>query len=126
MISGATWTCRGTLRTGKVPANIIAIRNSLKNWERIRGGIANNLLKEVYKNSLDLRCKWTVMIKETLEKNGQLNLFQMNKDKKLSTHKIMDKLLSDQFHQYAFSTIVSENSKLRTYGLIKTQIGLEN
>ena len=33
--------------------------------------------------------------------------------------------ISDEFHQHAFETIRNEKSKLRTYGLLKTDIGFE-
>ena len=34
--------------------------------------------------------------------------------------------MKDIFHQEAFSKIQKEGSKLRTYGLLKREIGLEN
>ena len=41
-------------------------------------------------------------------------------------HKKTFQRLNDKFHQEAFSTIRDNFSKLRTYGLIKTKIGIEN
>ena len=41
-------------------------------------------------------------------------------------HKLLFQRLSDHFHQKAFETIQNNNSKLRTYSLIKRTMGLEN
>ena len=59
--------------------------------------------------------------------NGLGNLFINNIE--INTHQISDILsqrLMDIFHQDVFSTINNENSKLRTYGLVKCSAGLEN
>ena len=39
---------------------------------------------------------------------------------------ILSQRLTDIFHQDAFSSINKENNKLRTYGLVKSSVGLEN
>ena len=43
-----------------------------------------------------------------------------------NVHKKLSQRLSDIFHQGAFKTITSEESKLRTYGKIKKHIGFES
>ena len=40
-------------------------------------------------------------------------------------HKKLHNTLVDEFHQNAFSSIRNEKSKLRTYALVKTDIGME-
>ena len=40
-------------------------------------------------------------------------------------HKRLFQRLSDKFHQDAFSTLLDTRSKLRTYGLLKNEIGRE-
>ena len=41
-------------------------------------------------------------------------------------HKKLFQILSDSFHQEAFSSITAIHSKLRTYGILKNKIGIEN
>ena len=40
-------------------------------------------------------------------------------------YKKLQQTLTDQFHQNAFATIRDESSKLRTFALAKTEIGIE-
>ena len=66
-------------------------------------------------------------MKGKLEQNGLLSLF-LNEypHRSLFIHNKLFKNLVDQFHQNALATIGREGSKLRTYSLIKTQIGIES
>ena len=69
---------------------------------------------------------WISSIRRQLEKNGFLSLF-INEypETPIFIHKKLHERLVDEFHQNAFSTIRNENSKLRTYVLIKSDFGME-
>ena len=69
---------------------------------------------------------WLTSIRSTLETNGMLSFYATSyHEKPCFIYKRFFQRLSDQFHQNAFSTINDENSKLRTYAIYKTKIGLE-
>ena len=112
------------LELGRVPLSLFAIKNSVKNWERIRRGYGNKLLVNAYKGS---ELSWDMAIKNILESNGMLN-FYLNIPTNIHpfVYKKLFQRLNDSFHQNAFEMIKSETSKLRTYALFKTEIGLEN
>ena len=112
------------LELGRVPLHISAVKLSVKNWERIRKGLANEVLLASYAESTTL--PWLSGIKSKLETNGMLSFYQdLHADKPTFIYKKIHERLTDNFHQEAFSTIKSQESKLRTYGLIKTEIGFE-
>ena len=64
----------------------------------------------------------TLCIEDILDKNG-MTCFHTNSynDKSPVIHKKILRI----FHQEAFSTLTDEKSKLRTYGIIKKEIGTE-
>ena len=106
---------------------IFAKKAAVKNWERIRRGEVNSYLQLSYKNAQDESLIWLSGIATTLAGNGLGDGFINNIE--TNTRQIPDILsqnLMDLFHQEAFSTINNENSKLRTYGLVKCSVGLEN
>ena len=112
------------LELGRVPLHISAVKLSVKNWERIREGLANEVLLASYAESTTL--PWLSGIKSKLETNGMLSFYQdLHADKPTFIYKKIHERLTDNFHQEVFSTIKSQESKLRTYGLIKTEIGFE-
>ena len=115
------------LELGRTPLMIFAKKAAVKNWERIRRGAANSYLLLSYKNAQDESLVWLSGIATTLASNGLGDFFSDNTE--INTRLISDILrqrLTDIFHQDAFSTINNENSKLRTYGLVKSFVGLEN
>ena len=65
---------------------------------------------------------WQNQIKNTLTINGMLDHF-LNNDKR--THTFAFQRLCDIFHKNTLQDIKRESSKLRTYSLLKTQIGYE-
>ena len=107
-----------------VPITLYAIRASIKNWERIRDKRANILLQLSLEDATREKLPWISTIKNHLESNGMMNLFLQNNTPYV--HKLLFQRLSDHFHQNAFETIQNNNSKLRTYSLIKRTIGLED
>ena len=98
----------------------------MKNWERIRRGAANLYPKLSSKNAQDESLLWVTEIESILTGNGLGNLFRENTQiNTRSIAAILSLRLTDMFHQNAFSTINDEDSKLRTFGIIKSSIGLE-
>ena len=112
------------LELGQVPLQIYAIKSAIKNWTRIADQKqCNELLIKSYRFSLSENLVWPSQVKQTLSQIGMMESF-ITKDK--SSHSKLFQRLCDIFHQNAFSEISKDNSKLRTYNLIKTKIGLEN
>ena len=114
------------LELGRSPLYINAVKLAVKNWERIRKGNANTILFASYNDSIELNLPWIQGIKGHLKRNGLLSLF-LNEypDAGNFIHKKLFGVMMDQFHQSAFSSIGNSRSKLRTYALIKTEIGIE-
>ena len=119
------------LELGMVPITYNAINASVKNWDRIKNKKSNNLLNELYTNALKENLPWTSGIKTILESNGMLHSFivnNVNKSehyKKKPTCNLIFERLCDQLHQNTFEAIRGENSKVKTYSVLKTEIGLE-
>ena len=114
------------LELGRIPFHIHAIKAATKNWERIKNKQANPLLYSSYIDAVNENLIWISNIKKHLEGNGMLCFFTNSyENKPLFIHKKIYQKLSDIFHQEAFHTISSDQSKLRTYGLLKTKIGIE-
>ena len=114
------------LELGRIPLHIHAIKAAVKNWERIRKQDANPLLYSSYTEAITEDLPWVSNIHKHLESNGML-CFYINtfNNKPPFIHKKIFQKLSDIFHQEAFLTISREDSKLRTYGLLKDKIGFE-
>ena len=111
------------LELGQTPLSITGIKNAIKNRNRIRNDEkCNKLVKSSNKNSIIENLTWQNQIKTTLTINGMLDHF-LNNDKR--THSFAFQRLCDIFHQNTLQDIKRESSKLRTYSLLKTQIGYE-
>ena len=114
------------LELGRIPLQIYGIRAAIQNWERIKVNQVNIHLKGSYENAIKENLPWISNIKVTLDKNGMTSFYtNSHNDKPLFIHKKIFQTLSDIFHQEAFSTITDETSKLRTYGILKKEIGFE-
>ena len=115
------------LELGKILLHIDAIKLSIKNWERIRKGNANKILCASYQEAVNLNLPWIDRIRFYLESSGLLSFFlNQYTDKPVFIYNKICQRLSDIFHQEAFNTISSDDSKLRTYGLVKKYIRCEN
>ena len=115
------------LELGRIPLQIFARKASIKNWERIKSGRVNPLLKTCYENAVGDELPWINGIRQCLEMNGMLwSYINSYENKPAFIHKKLFQRLSDSFHQDAFSTISNPQSKLRTYALLKREIGFEN
>ena len=63
------------LELGKTTLDLECIKLGVKNWERIKKGNANTLLKASYKDATVEELPWISGIRLNLEKNGLLSLF---------------------------------------------------
>ena len=111
------------LKLGKLPIQIEAKKRIIKNWERIRSKQANNLTISSYNDALQENLPWVTNIKTLLETKGMLSEY-LDANSKF-VHQKMFQRLADEFHQNEFETINNSSSKLRIYGLYKTNIGYE-
>ena len=85
------------------------------------------MLYASYVEANDLNLLWISGVKNHLETNGMRNLyFDAHTDKTIFIYNKIYQRLSDIFHQEALHTIENPASKLRTYGLLKKDIGFEN
>ena len=114
------------LELGRTSLDLEGIKLGVKNWERIRKRNANKLVLASYTDAKEENLPWITGIKDKLEKNGMLSLF-INEYPEAPNfiHRKLLKTLIDEFHQNAFAGIRQEGSKLRTYALFKTEIGME-
>ena len=112
------------LELGTVPLSLFATKLAVKNWERIRKGRGNGILVDVFKTSED---SWDCRVR------GVLDLYDMSE---FYVNEYADRLhpfiykklfgrMSDGYHDESFKSISEETSKLRTYALFKTDVGLE-
>ena len=114
------------LELGRTPLDIDCIMLGVKNWERIRKGQANNILVSSYSDAIMEQLPWIEGIRKNLESNGLISLFTNEyPDKPPFIAKKLHTTLVDQFHQNAIENIKKENSKLRTYALFKSEMGME-
>ena len=112
------------LELGRVPLSIYAIKHALKNWCRLTNDAkCNELVKTSYEDSMADNLSWQNRIQCTLSQIGLMDKF-LNKDGR--TYTIAFQRLCDIFHQNSFSEIQNVSNKLRTYSIIKNQIGYEN
>ena len=115
------------LELGRVPLQNFAIKAAVKNWERIKAGKINEILKKSHFNAILDNLPWITHLKSILQSHNleSLNNNGAHKNKHPFIHKLLHKKLCENFHRNAFQTIKSPDSKLRTYALFKTQMGCE-
>ena len=113
------------LELGKLPIAIHAQTASVKNWERIVAGKANELLLNSHTRATTFSLPWIETIKERLSTIGMReNFLDPSSQRHQGTHKHFYKRLSDIHHQNAITIINDESSKLRTYALLKNKPGM--
>ena len=90
-----------------------------------------------YQSSVDNNLVWSNSVKQELETNGLYNIYLNNNNnssnnnnndrssKRKPIENIFFQRVVDIFHQNAFAEIRENDSKLRTYSIIKKEIGLE-
>ena len=114
---------------GMTPITNCAIKNVVKNWERIEKGNANTLLMSSHVYSKNNNTLWATNIKKIFIINGMLQeyLDKVNETEETRKGPLAIKLLrrlTDQYHQSSFSAIQS-TSKLKVLNLLKTLPGTE-
>ena len=112
------------LELGTVPLMLFAKKLALKNWERMKIGKGNSILLDVFNSG---EYSWDVNIKKVFESCNMVNFYNQdypNKKHPFLFKKIFKKL-SDAFHEESLNAIKIDTSKLRTYSLFKSDIGLE-
>ena len=111
------------LELGRTPLKLSAIKFAIKNWERIRIGMGNEILIGSYK---DGDISWDANIKRLLELNGMQNFYECEPDSEYPfVYKKIFQKLSDDFHRASFDRVKGEQCKLRTYSCFKIEIGCE-
>ena len=138
------------LETGRIPLCIYAKKICVKNWGRIVAYKCNNMVQKSYQNSVNNNLVWPNSVKQELETVGLSNIYVNNNNKNYnnnnnsgssnsnnndrsnnsnnnnsSIENIFFQRLIDIFHQNVFAEIRENNSKLRTYSIIKNSIGFE-
>ena len=125
------------LETGRIPMSIHAKKVCVKNWGRIVTCQCNNIVQMSYQNSVENNLVWSNSVKQELETNGLYNIYLNNNNnssnnnnndrssKRKPIENIFFQRVVDIFHQNAFAEIRKNDSKLRTYSIIKKEIGLE-
>ena len=109
------------LELGAVPIMFFGVKNCLKNWHRIhRLGEANAVLLKVHQMACEHNLPWPIMTKDTLTSIGIAP-----EDDVRNIHKVAFETLKENFHHDSFQEIKSDRSKLRTYGKLKTEKGME-
>jgi len=113
------------LELGRIPLQIYAIKSTIKNWERIKTMGNNNCLKKSSLSASSDNLIWISSIQNTLNRNGLSCYYTRANNNDAFVHNKVFQRISDIFHQEAFATIQNPDSKLRTYGLIKSKPGVE-
>ena len=113
------------LELGRIPMCLYTLKSSIKNWERIKRGQGNEILLESCKDSVDNQ-SWIPNIRWHLEENEMIDFYETFSENPYPfVHKIIFNKLRAKFHIKAFDEIKDNSSKLRTYALFKTKVGLE-
>jgi hypothetical protein len=107
------------LELGRLPLTQFAKKNCIKNWRRIHiQKKANSLLLASHWESLLNKLIWTDSVYTCLNSIG----IQIPQRGKKLVENVAWKRLTDIFYQNAFAE-VNSGGKLRTYALLKTEIG---
>ena len=108
------------LELGRIPIMLYGIKNCIKNWSRIHiSGRANEIVLLTHRMSLNFSLKWTQEAKSCLDRSGI-----GSETKSVTIFNMVFKRLKDTFYQEAFVDINRDRSKLRTFGKLKTDIGM--
>ena len=98
----------------------------IKNWTRIKKGNANKPLIISTQESQNEKLPWAELIKTELFSHGLGGLFSHVTTTKSNICEAYIQRKLDIFYQNAFAQLNDPNSKLRTYGKIKTKSGFES
>ena len=111
------------LESGRIPLMAYALKNSMKNWNRIAvEKNCNPLIQLSYENISANNLEWYRNVKLFLNNLGLSFILNGNiSNPEVAVHKRVTEI----FFQKAFTVISSESSKLRTYSLVKKEIRRE-
>ena len=114
------------LELGRIPLQNFAIKAAIKNWERIKEGNVNEILKNSHMDAISNKLSWITNIKFILQSHN-IDTVRLNRSraKHPFIHKIVHLKQCESFHNQAFESIQNQESKLRTYSLFKTDVGCE-
>ena len=108
------------LELGRIPIMLYGEKNCIKNWVRIHiVGNANELVILAKQMSIKFSLKWTEEVKNYLNKSG----IGSESRNPLIFNDVFKRMMG-AFYQCAFAKINSDESKLRTFGKLKTSIGM--
>jgi len=111
------------LETGRVPLMAYALKQCIKNWNRIAiENDCNPLTHLSYKNIFENDFEWFKNIESLLNNLGLSYILNGNVS---NPEVVVHKRIMEVFHQKAFTEIAQENSKLRTYSLFKQEVRRE-
>ena len=113
------------LELGRIPLRNFAIKSAIKNWERIRTGNINKILRESHSDAIVEKLPWITHIKSILHTHNLEHLNSHHTRKHPFIHKLLHNKQCENFHKKAFDSIKDPENKLRTYALFKTDIGCE-
>lgn len=111
------------LELGRTPLVLEGHKLSIKNWSRIKKGEGNFLITKSYTNASVKMLDWNESIVKLLSEQGMQYIATE------TTPNISNAFFGrakDIFHQETFSSIKNPEAKLRTYSLIKYEIGRED
>ena len=108
------------LELGRIPIMLSGAKNCIKNWSRIHiVGNANELVLLAKQMSINFSLKWTEEVKNYLNTSGI-----GSESRNPTMFNDVFKRMMGVFYQCAFVKINSDESKLRTFGKLKTSIGI--
>ena len=107
------------LELGEIPIIIYAKKNCIKNYLRINDKRANNILIASVNTFQISPLSWILTNKNLLDKIG------IGSTTRFEAIKIIFGRMKDIFYQESFSDLIRIDSKLRTFGKVKTNIGIE-
>ena len=112
------------LELGMTPLSLFALKYSIKNWDRIKHGNSNSIVKESLLDAEHNNLKWITSIQNLLLANG-LGYLLTDENPQIGKEEIVFNRLKDQFNQTSFAYINSGENKLAFYGTLKKEIGME-
>ena len=108
------------LETGRVPLMVYALKNSVKNWNRIANLKKCNTLTSIsYHYIKEFELQWYENLKIFIDNIGLTRILHGRTN---DPETLVFKTCIDIFHRRAFAEITGENSKLRTYGIFKREV----
>ena len=108
------------LELGEIPITIHAKKNCLKNYSRINVlKQANSILIAAVSTTVVINSPWVKANKDLLDRIG------IGTSTRIDICKKSFERMKDIFHQDTFTDLKREDCKLRTFGKMKTNIGIE-